>query len=209
MSGARLSIHASFLALASLLVPSSARADETSKWGLGFVPAFRVGRAWATVEASNGDKPSQAGWALEVDGTGVLTLPGDRFALGVAVGYLDAFLSYTDGAKNLGLGYSGLTVTPTVMVALFSRLFVQGRVGWLDGSWSPGNTAFDKAALRYGGGVSAYVYRNAGADLVLQLDVLRTDAGSVDFGTYQGRIAGTTASLGVAFTFFGPNDFTF
>ena len=198
-----------FAIAATLSLASTAHAEgDKSEWGLGFVPGIRVGKTWMAVEGPTGEKPGQAGWHLELDATGVLTFPGDRFAVGCAVGYVMGDLSRNDGTKTADLSYTGLTVTPTIMYAIVERVFLQGRFGWFDATWSPGDTEISKGALRYGGGVSAYVYRNYGADVLVQLDVLQTSAKDVDFGTYKGRIEGTTAMLGVAFTFM-PNAFTF
>jgi len=192
--------------LAFAFAISEARADDAddksnkSAFALGFIPGIRAGGVWAGVSDAKGATAGQSGWGLELDGTALVVFPGDIFAIGLTAGFTDAYLKSDNGAKGGDLSYSGLNLSPALMVGL-GRFGLAARVGYMVTWLQPGTASVTADSIRFGGSASFVFLRNYGGDVAVTVDVFRTQASSVDFGTYKGDFGATTAMLGFTFSF--------
>ena len=184
------------LGLGCLLVPLSAIAvekkeekDPKQELATGFIPAFRGGSAsWDQTDAT-GVVTKYSGYTVAFDLTAHWVLPGDRFAFGGSAGLLMVTGKHDGYAQD----YMGYDIGPLVEVGIIDRIFVQGRFQRLQAQ-----DMYDQSVTgwKFGGGLTAVVYRNMGSDTALQLDMMKTLA-STNFATGAKDLDALTITLGL------------
>jgi hypothetical protein len=121
------------------------------------------------------------GWTFEPHVDLLRSFGGDRFAAGVSLGYAYYGLDGTNADSSLfDHGYSGWSLSPFVMASLGSRAFVTLTAGAVFVDISRTRYDASNTALRVGGGLSAVVIRNYGADLALRLEGTDLTTGGSD-----------------------------
>ncbi len=160
------------LALATL-TPSTVRADESTSteaegFHFGVIPGFRYARHSFDLPVPVGPgRRTYDGGSVEVDGTFVLTIPGDRFAVGATLGLINTSGKNGDEQQS----YFGYQYGAVAMVSIIAPLFLQARMQWVRATMA--NDA-SVSGLRYGGGATVIVSRSRHFDAALQLDYLLT-----------------------------------
>lgn len=176
------------------LTPSTARAeheDATEGFHFGVIPAFRYARHTFDLPVPVGPgRRTYNGGSVEVDGTLVLTLPGDRFALGATLGLINTSGKLGDEQQS----YFGYQYGALVMFSVVAPVFLQARTQWVRASMA--NDA-PVRGLRYGGGATVVFSRSREFDVALQVDYLLTPITIEDPAPIESK--GSTLSFGLMF----------
>lgn len=178
-------LTAALVAASTAALPSIARAE--SDYGFGVVPGFRFGPnfgpvpnpAFVPAGVAAPEAKGGRGWLAEAHLDALFA--GRRFGAGASLGYVVQGIASPYEPDRGGIGFNGVTLTPMLMFAPVSRVFLVGKAGLVFGGIDYGaGDSVSTTGWRAGGQLQFVVYRNAGADLTLGLDFIHTEGRATD-----------------------------